>query len=87
MTPSTSPLTTDLYELNMVQAYLDKAEDKEAVFLAADDETPSGTLFVRVGHWRVVITREAEPPETAESILPTLTALAKAAIPKLRRAG
>jgi nicotinate phosphoribosyltransferase len=32
MTPATSPLTTDLYELNMVQAYLDKAEDKEAVF-------------------------------------------------------
>ena len=32
MTPSTSPLTTDLYELNMVQAYLDKAENKEAVF-------------------------------------------------------
>ncbi len=32
MTPLTSPLTTDLYELNMVQAYLDRAEDKEAVF-------------------------------------------------------
>lgn len=32
MTPSTSPLTTDLYELNMVQAYLDQGEDKEAVF-------------------------------------------------------
>jgi nicotinate phosphoribosyltransferase len=32
MMPSTSPLTTDLYELNMVQAYLDKGEDKEAVF-------------------------------------------------------
>jgi nicotinate phosphoribosyltransferase len=32
MTPSTSPLTTDLYELNMVQAYLDRAERKEAVF-------------------------------------------------------
>jgi nicotinate phosphoribosyltransferase len=32
MTPSTSPLTTDLYELNMVQAYLDRGEDKEAVF-------------------------------------------------------
>jgi nicotinate phosphoribosyltransferase len=32
MTPSTSPLLTDLYEFNMVQAYLDKAEDKEAVF-------------------------------------------------------
>jgi nicotinate phosphoribosyltransferase len=32
MTPSTSPLTTDLYELNMVQAYLDKAENNEAVF-------------------------------------------------------
>ena len=32
MIPVTSPLTTDLYELNMVQAYLDKGEDKEAVF-------------------------------------------------------
>src|SRR6185437_8729835 len=32
MTPVTSPLTTDLYELNMVQAYLDRGEDKEAVF-------------------------------------------------------
>jgi nicotinate phosphoribosyltransferase len=32
MTFSTSPLTTDLYELNMVQAYLDRAENKEAVF-------------------------------------------------------
>jgi len=32
MTPLTSPLTTDLYELNMVQAYLDQNETKEAVF-------------------------------------------------------
>jgi nicotinate phosphoribosyltransferase len=32
MTPSTSPLTTDLYELNMVQAYLDRGENNEAVF-------------------------------------------------------
>jgi nicotinate phosphoribosyltransferase len=32
MTPSTSPLTTDLYELNMVQAYLDRSENSEAVF-------------------------------------------------------
>ena len=32
MTPSTSPLTTDLYELNMVQAYLDRGEDRVAVF-------------------------------------------------------
>ena len=32
MTPSTSPLLTDLYELNMIQAYLDRGEDKEAVF-------------------------------------------------------
>ena len=31
MTPD-SPLTTDLYQLNMVQAYLDRGEDKEAVF-------------------------------------------------------
>ncbi len=32
MTPVTSPLTTDLYELNMVQAYLDRGENKTAVF-------------------------------------------------------
>jgi nicotinate phosphoribosyltransferase len=32
MTSLTSPLTTDLYELNMVQAYLDRKENKEAVF-------------------------------------------------------
>jgi nicotinate phosphoribosyltransferase len=30
--PPDSPLTTDLYELNMVQAYLDRGEDKTAVF-------------------------------------------------------
>ncbi len=30
--PATSPLLTDLYELNMVQAYLDRTEDGEAVF-------------------------------------------------------
>lgn len=29
---TTSPLLTDLYELNMVQAYLDEGENKEAVF-------------------------------------------------------
>ena len=59
----------------------------DAVFLEADGETPSGTLFVRVGHWRVVITRDADPKTKAESTLPTLTAFAKAAIPKLRGAG
>ncbi len=32
MTATTSPLLTDLYELNMVQAYLDKGEDGEATF-------------------------------------------------------
>src|SRR5471030_1931431 len=32
MTPRASPLLTDLYELNMIQAYLDKAENGEAVF-------------------------------------------------------
>ena len=31
-TPRVSALLTDLYELNMVQAYLDKGEDGEAVF-------------------------------------------------------
>jgi nicotinate phosphoribosyltransferase len=32
MTPVTSPLSTDLYEFNMVQAYLDRGEYREAVF-------------------------------------------------------
>jgi nicotinate phosphoribosyltransferase len=32
MTPPTSPLTTDLYELSMIQAYLDCGENNEAVF-------------------------------------------------------
>jgi hypothetical protein len=59
----------------------------DAVFLEDDDDSPSGTVFVRVGHWRVVITRDADPKATAESVLPTLTAFANAAIPKLRRAG
>ena len=30
--PSTSPLLTDLYEFSMIQAYLDRGEDGEAVF-------------------------------------------------------
>lgn len=59
----------------------------DAVFLEDADDTPSGTLFVRVGHWRIVITRDAETGAAAASTLPTLTALARAAIPKLRRAG
>ena len=43
MASLTSPLTTDLYELNMVQAYLDRGEDKEAVFevLRAAAATPA----------------------------------------------
>ena len=32
MAAASSPLTTDLYQLNMVQAYLDRDEDKQAVF-------------------------------------------------------
>lgn len=56
----------------------------DAVFLEDADDTPSGTLFVRVGHYRVVIFRDAGPDGTAASTLPTLTALAKGAILKLR---
>ncbi|HET9903238.1 MAG TPA: nicotinate phosphoribosyltransferase, partial [Xanthobacteraceae bacterium] len=32
MDPAASPLLTDLYQLNMIQAYLDRGEMKEAVF-------------------------------------------------------
>src|SRR5215813_4128022 len=32
MTPDISPLLTDLYQLNMIQAYLDRGETRTAVF-------------------------------------------------------
>ena len=56
----------------------------DAVFLEDADDSPTGTLFVRVNRYRVVVFREAEAGGTAASTLPTLTALARAAIPKLR---
>ena len=45
MTPVESPLSTDLYELNMVQAYLDRGEDKEAVFEFFVRRLPSRRSF------------------------------------------
>ena len=48
MNPLTSPLLTDLYQLNMIQAYLDHGETKTAVFeffvrkLAAAARLPDG---------------------------------------------
>jgi hypothetical protein len=60
----------------------------DAVFVADPNEHPGGSLYVRVGHWRAVIYREADTPlAKSESVLPTLTALAKAAVPRLRKAG
>jgi hypothetical protein len=60
----------------------------DAFFVENPADPPGGELFVRVGHWRVVIYREAATPlATSESVLPVLTALAKAAVPRLRRAG
>ena len=32
MEPATSPLLTDLYQINMIQAYLDHGDTKTAVF-------------------------------------------------------
>lgn len=59
----------------------------DAVFMENPGDPPGGTLFVRVGHYRVSIYREAAGPNaTSESVLPVLTAFAKAAVPKLRRA-
>ena len=46
MTPVESPLSTDLYELNMVQAYLDRGEDKEAVFEFFVRRLPSRRSFL-----------------------------------------
>jgi hypothetical protein len=60
----------------------------DAVFMENPAGKPGGTLFVRVGHWRVVIYRDADHPTgTSESVLPALTSLAKVAVPKLRKAG
>lgn len=60
----------------------------DAFFVENPKEDPGGTIYVRVGHWRVVIYREAATPLAAsESVLPMLTAFAKAAVPKLRRVG
>jgi hypothetical protein len=60
----------------------------DAFFVANPKEDPGGSLYVRVGHWRVVIYRQADTPlAKSDSVLPTLTALAKAAVPKLRKAG
>jgi hypothetical protein len=60
----------------------------DAVFMENPDGSPGGTLFVRYSHWRLSIFRNADrPTSTAESVLPPLTALAKTAIAKLRKAG
>ncbi|HEX5386628.1 MAG TPA: hypothetical protein VFW66_08025 [Gemmatimonadales bacterium] len=60
----------------------------DAFFVESAKEAPGGELFVRVGHWRLSIYREAASPlAKSESVLATLTALAQAAVPKLRRAG
>ena len=60
----------------------------DAVFMENTGGNPGGTVFVRVGHWRVVIYRDADHPNaTSESVLPALTSLARTAIPKLRKAG
>ena len=57
----------------------------DAVFLPTEGERPLGTVFVRVGAWRLVVSLSPEAKGTAESTLPMLTKLAKAAIPKLRK--
>jgi nicotinate phosphoribosyltransferase len=41
-----SPLSTDLYELNMVQAYLDRGEDSEAVFEFFVRKLPARRAFL-----------------------------------------
>ena len=53
MTPTTSPLATDLYELNMIQAYLDRGEAKTAVFEFFVRRLPARTSGTRrLGHDR-----------------------------------
>lgn len=60
----------------------------DAFFVEYPGGDRGGSLYVRVGHWRVIIDEEAATPlATSESVLPLLTAFAKAAVPKLRKAG
>jgi hypothetical protein len=60
----------------------------DAFFVEEPAEAPGGSIYVRVGHWRVIIHQQAATPlATSESVLPLLTALANAAVPKLRKAG
>jgi hypothetical protein len=60
----------------------------DAVFMENPDGSAGGTLFVRYSHWRLSIFRNADQPtSTAESVLAPLTALARTAIAKLRKAG
>ncbi len=46
MNPATSPLLTDLYQLNMIQAYLDHGETKTAVFELFFRDLPSRRNFL-----------------------------------------
>ena len=60
----------------------------DAFFVEDPKESPGGSLYVRVGHYRVIIHREADTPlAKSDSVLPILTAFANAAVPKLRKAG
>jgi hypothetical protein len=66
------------------KARMVKVLGEEAIFWEQSDGIASGTLYVKVGQHTLTIWRQALPSGTAESVLPTLTALANVAIPKLR---
>jgi nicotinate phosphoribosyltransferase len=53
--PLASPLSTDLYELNMVQAYLDRGENAEAVFEFFVRRLPSRRNFLLAAGLETVI--------------------------------
>jgi hypothetical protein len=66
------------------KARMVKVLGEEAIFREESDGIPSGTLFVKTDRYVLSIWRQAGPKATAASVLPTLVALAGAAIPKLR---
>jgi len=55
----------------------------DAFFVEEPGDTSLGTLYLRVSHYRLVISRYAAPTAAADSVLPDLIALAKVAIRKL----
>ena len=64
MNPATSPLLTDLYQLNMIQAYPDRGETNNAVFELSFRDLPRDAEVSTVRALANSLTR-GQPPSNA----------------------